>query len=240
MTDIADGGARLHVAMSFDVDRITFTLTGELDRISGQPLAELLDTATDGSIGCIDVDITQLSFVDLAGLRVLLLAYRRGARRGVVLRLRDPQPHILRLLQATDTAALLLGDGGTPSCSPVTQHRPTPTPDVSQEPRQPDPADTPGCLARGAERDQRADERDWRADERDQRADERDQRADERDRRADQREEEIGDRELLARERDRMVDERQHRVSEHQRWEDIREDLANTRERDLERRERDC
>lgn len=168
MINFTDGGARLHVAMQPSWGRLTVTLTGELDRVSGPALAELLDAAMDGSVGRLDVDMAQLGFVDVCGVRVLLQAHHLGARRGVVLALHQPQPHIRWLLHTTDSAALLLGDCGVP-------------------------ADTPLASAQVTliERDRRADEREEQADEREELADDRDRLAQERDRYLDERHEQI-------------------------------------------------
>lgn len=211
MTGFTGGESRLHVAVHGDGDRITVTLTGELDGFNGAQLTRVLNTAMDGCGEHLDLQIGQLWFVDVGGARVLLHAYHRGADRGVTVRVRNPLPHIVWLLQTLGDAAVLLDDHMTPCSDRL-------PPAVSAG----EPADeTPPVRLAAA-----AEARDRRADERDRRADQRDERADDRDR--------------LAQERDRLVDERQQRVSEHQRWADIREDLADARERALEHREEDC
>lgn len=217
MTGFSDDGARLHMAVHTDGDRTTLTLTGELDRFSGQPLAQLLDAAMDGSIRHLDVQMSQVDFVDVDGVRVLVHAYRLGAGRGVTLTLHDPQPDIVWLLHLTG-AALLLGESTAPADAAM--------PDLVYPPPPVRAAGEPVNRSPSVPLAGTTIERDRRAEERDRRADEREERADDRDR--------------LAEERDRLVDEREQRVSEHQRWEDIREDVANARERDLERRENEC
>ncbi|MEV4642216.1 STAS domain-containing protein [Actinoplanes sp. NPDC049548] len=107
MTYFGDGGARLHVAVRGDADQLTITLTGELDRVSGPPLADVLVGAMDTGVRSVWVSMAQVGFVDVAGVRVLVDAYEAGAGRGVVLQLRDPQPHIVWLLQETEAAHLL-------------------------------------------------------------------------------------------------------------------------------------
>jgi len=213
VTGLSGDAARLHTTLYVDGDRVTLTLTGELDLFSGPPLAQLLDTAMDGNVKHMDVQMALVDFVDVDGVRVLMNAYRLGASRGVKLKLHDPQPDIVWLLHITGAAVLLGGvtapAGTDPPYPLVAPSRISGGEPVREAPSVP-PADP-------------ADERELRADERDRRADDRDLRADDRDR--------------LAQERDRLVDERQRRVSEHQRWEDIREDVADARERNLERRE---
>ncbi|OJF10981.1 STAS domain-containing protein [Couchioplanes caeruleus] len=222
MTFFTDDGSRLHAAVHCDRDRITVTLTGELDRVSAPPLARLLDTAMDGSIIRLQVHMAQLGFVDAAGARLLLNAYRLAADRGVELTLLDPQPHIVWLLHTLDLAAVLPGDSpSADDAMPFRGHPPTFIADETMD-------ELMSALLADSQ------------DERDRHVDERAAQADERDRRADEREEQADDRDRLAQERDRLVDERQQHIDEHQRWADIREDVADTRERALERREEDC
>ena len=208
MTDRGDADALLHVTVRFADRRATLTLTGELDLLSGSGLADALDAVLASDAERLDVQMRQVSFADVAGVRILVRAYEIAARHQIVLTLLDPQPHISWLLEATGAAALLLGpDGAAPAprtAHPVAAHRGRP--------------EETACP-----RDRRADERDRRADERDRRAAERERRADERD--------------WFAQERDRLLDERTARILEQQRWEDIREDLTDARERNLDRRE---
>ena len=213
MTSFSDDRARLHMAVHTDGDRTTLTLTGELDLFSGPPLTQLLDTAMDGSVKYLDVQMAQVGFVDVDGVRLLARAYHLGAGRGVKLTLHDPQPDIVWLLHITGTA-LLLGDSTAPADTATLYPVSPPPPVRAGEPAK----STPSVPRAGtiSDRDRHADERDLRADQREARADDRDR---------------------LAQERDRLVDERQRRVSDHQRWEDIREDVADARERNLERRE---
>lgn len=229
MTFFTDGGARLHVAVQHESNRITVTLTGELDRVSGPPLADVLDAAMDGGIRHVCVSMAQVGFVDVGGVRVLLRAHQVGKRRGVVFLLQDPQPHVVWLLRGTEAADLLLGAPLAPEGEPAMVPHAADGRD--------DRAD--GRDKRAGRRDERADERDRRADERDRSADMRDDTADERDRQADDREEWADDRERLAQERNHLLDERQQKVQEHQRWEDVREELADARDRDLRRREQE-
>jgi anti-anti-sigma factor len=236
-------------------DRCTVALSGELDGLTGPAVAELLDSATNSGRRQVEVDMAQVSFLDLAGLRILLHSHRLAADRGVMLSVRNPQPHIAWLLQTTETTDRLLADlpaagDATLTGSALTGQQPSPpamtmesarlprssTDDASATDRR-DAADERD--RRADERDRRADERDRRADERDHRADERDRRADERDHRADERDHRADERDLLDAERGNLLKERTRRVHEHERWQDIREDLANIREHDLDRREHD-
>ncbi|MBG0568206.1 STAS domain-containing protein [Actinoplanes aureus] len=214
MTLFSDNGSRLYVTVHGEGNRTTVILTGELDMSNEAPLAQLLDTAMGGDTKHLDVQMAELWFVDVAGVRLLLRAHQLGADRGVEVKACDPLPHIVWLLHIIDDAAVLLGVNAPGDMTPYPDG-PPPAPRVDE----PVDEDSPVPMADARE--------------------ERDRRADERDRRADEREEQADDRDRLAQERDRLVDERQHRASEHQRWEDIREELADVRERALERREKD-
>jgi anti-anti-sigma factor len=114
VTGFSVDGARLHMAVQTDGDRTTLTLTGELDLFSGPSLTQLLDTAMDGGVQHLDVQMAQVGFVDVDGVRILVHAYHLGAGRGVKLTLHDPQPDIVWLLHITG-AARLLGDSTAPA-----------------------------------------------------------------------------------------------------------------------------
>jgi anti-anti-sigma factor len=104
-----DEVTRLLTVVHAEGDHRTVILTGELDQITSPALADLLSAATDG-VRRLVVDLDQVYFCDLAAVRVLVQAHRSAADRGVTLTVRNPQLHILWLLQITDTADLLLGD----------------------------------------------------------------------------------------------------------------------------------
>jgi anti-anti-sigma factor len=216
VTEFVGGPTGLQVSLRFGDDRATVAVSGDIDRLSGPMLANLLNAATDGSVPVVEVDVAQVGFIDIAGVRVLSRAQHLGVRRGVALTLGSPPSHFVWLLQITGTTTLLPGHLTAPGNDTDT------TPADAADPSRPDgpgdivdldPGDITGTRLR--------------------QADERDRKADERDRLAE-------DMRCLDVERGRLLDERLQRVLEQQRWEDIREDVANERERDLERREHDC
>lgn len=207
MTSFSVDGARLLMAVYTDGDRTTLTLTGELDLYSGPPLAQLLDTAMDGTVKHLDIQMTQVDFVDVDGVRLLMHAYRLGAGRGVTLTLHDPQPVVVWLLHITGTA-LLLGDSTAPADTAMLYPVGPPPPARASEPV----GKTPSVPLAGttSERDLRADDRDLRADDRDRLAQERDRLAQERQRRVSdhQRWEDI--REDVADARERNLERREN------------------------------
>ena len=222
MTDALGGAAGLQASLRVNAGRALIALSGDIDRRSAPLLADLLHATVDGDVSSIDVDMAEVSFVDIAGLRVLSRAHRWGVQRGVALTLRRSSPGVVWLLEITGTAPLLLGD----VTASAGRSYPSP-PESLGDSVVTDSRDSDGPAGRPA-------------GERDRQADERDRLADERERQADERELVAEDRRRLDVERNRLLEERHQRVLAQQQWEDIREDVANEREQDLERRERDC
>jgi anti-anti-sigma factor len=98
---------------SFDVSahhagdhRVRLRLTGELDGSSADALASAVARLADGTH--VLVDCSSLTFVDSAGLRALASAQRDVERAGGVLALHAPSARLLRLLELTDLADLLV------------------------------------------------------------------------------------------------------------------------------------
>lgn len=82
------------------------TLAGELD-LTGTARAEAalaaLPTPVAGQDTDVVIDVTELTFMDSAGLTVLLVA----ARRGHAVRLRRPTPIVRHLIAATGLSGIL-------------------------------------------------------------------------------------------------------------------------------------
>ena len=94
-------------------DTLMLALTGDLVADAGPPLLDLLDAWLTGGLRHVVVDLDEVEFVDVAGLRVLLRARRRSAENHTTLTVRHPLPHVEWLLSVTETAALLLDDVGS-------------------------------------------------------------------------------------------------------------------------------
>jgi anti-anti-sigma factor len=85
-------------------DQVCLRLEGQLDGQSALSLARvLLDAQRAGSV--LILDLSRLSFVDVAGLRVLIDAARRAAAAGCELFLRSPAPDVRRLFRVTGLGA---------------------------------------------------------------------------------------------------------------------------------------
>ena len=87
----------------------TLVVAGDID-MAGGPLLEEALAARDAELaevggGDVVVDLSDVPFMDSAGLRTLLGAARRAAGRGVGLELRSVGPQIIRLLDVTGTTA---------------------------------------------------------------------------------------------------------------------------------------
>jgi anti-sigma B factor antagonist len=88
----------LHARSAGDV---RLALRGELDMYSAPLLERELDVVAADARGGIVLDLAELTFMDVSGLRTILDAAReaRRARRAFVIE--NPMPHIVRLLELT-------------------------------------------------------------------------------------------------------------------------------------------
>jgi anti-anti-sigma factor len=82
-------------------DQVTLALQGELDFCSGAELAiRLADQGRSGAR--IVVDLTELEFMDSAGMGVLHRAAHWAGEEGWTLSLTGPRPNVRRVLSLTD------------------------------------------------------------------------------------------------------------------------------------------
>jgi anti-sigma B factor antagonist len=85
-------------------EAVCLRLEGQLDAQSALPLARvLLDAQRVGT--AVVLDLSRLSFLDVAGLRVLVDAARRACATGCELVLRAPSPDARRLFRLTGLGA---------------------------------------------------------------------------------------------------------------------------------------
>jgi anti-anti-sigma factor len=81
-------------------DQVTLALQGELDFCSGAELA--IKLADEGRLGArVVVDLTELEFLDSAGMGVLHRAAIWAGEDGWTLSLTGPRPNVARVLKLT-------------------------------------------------------------------------------------------------------------------------------------------
>ncbi|HEX6421327.1 MAG TPA: STAS domain-containing protein [Acidimicrobiales bacterium] len=93
-------------------DTALVTVAGELDLHSSAELTAEIGRVLDSGPAVVEIDATDLSFADSAGLRALLLARQDAERRGVGLRLTQVSGPLDRLLEMTGLREVL-GVGAT-------------------------------------------------------------------------------------------------------------------------------
>ncbi|MEU6478737.1 STAS domain-containing protein [Streptomyces sp. NPDC047017] len=93
----AVAAARVRAGGPFTVVEVS----GEIDMLTVDLLAERLEAATAAAGPDVLVDLRAVDFFDCSGLRVLCRAERRARERGGRLRLVLDDPRIRRLLRAT-------------------------------------------------------------------------------------------------------------------------------------------
>lgn len=94
------------VERSNGADRITVTVRGDVDLGTVDALGQALDQATREG-GQVVIDMTDVTFLDSTGVRVLVEAYRSAQRHGGVLYVRGARHWVARVLEVTGVARLL-------------------------------------------------------------------------------------------------------------------------------------
>ncbi|MFF6914377.1 anti-sigma factor antagonist [Streptomyces sp. NPDC012466] len=98
--------ARLSV-VSTDTDGIrVLTLTGEIDRDTGQALRQALD-ASGAPRPRIVVDLSRVTFMDSTGINIFVAAHRTLTEAGGWIRLAAPTEAVMRLLQIVGVDAVI-------------------------------------------------------------------------------------------------------------------------------------
>jgi anti-anti-sigma factor len=102
----------LTISTSVDGGTGTISLAGELDLIGAPALRDAIDGL--GEVGALEVDLTDLDFIDSSGLNALLSAARRQQARDGVLRVVAASEVVLRLFDVAGVRDLLgpAPDGG--------------------------------------------------------------------------------------------------------------------------------
>ena len=86
----------------------TVSLAGELDPATAPELeARLTALAADPAVTSVVIDLSQISFLDSSGLRVLVAANQDLRARSADLVLRGPSANVRRVLQVTGLSDLI-------------------------------------------------------------------------------------------------------------------------------------
>lgn len=96
-------------------DRTIISLAGEIDLESVPLLRELFAQCMHEGVRTVDIDVIAVTFCDCSGLRAFLEMSHRASEAGGTLRLHDPPTVLVRILDLTGTASLLLGQPAVPS-----------------------------------------------------------------------------------------------------------------------------
>lgn len=91
---------------SFQTDSgTTIKLAGELDSAACAETVERFDAlASSADVGQVVLDLTEVSFIDSAGMRAIIVIERRAAERAIALTIAPPPAVVTELLKATGIA----------------------------------------------------------------------------------------------------------------------------------------
>jgi anti-anti-sigma factor len=103
-----DEGMQATHTVSAEGQTCTVRITGEIDMANAQEVLGWIREAVDDS-GCVllTLDLAGLTFLDSAGVRMLVLAHDHATAKGAVLTAVNPQPMIQTVLEVTGVAAAL-------------------------------------------------------------------------------------------------------------------------------------
>ena len=82
-------------------------VSGEVDAHTSPELQRCVDEAVAGGATSLVVDVTEMTFIDSSGLRVLVQARQRAADAGGRFGLHQPSDSVVRLLELTGLNDLL-------------------------------------------------------------------------------------------------------------------------------------
>jgi anti-anti-sigma factor len=185
----------LRTRVNRHADRVTVVLSGDLDRLTGPTVVDVVDRIRERPVRRIDIDLAGVDFLDLGGLRALLRVHHRSSRDGILLVVHNPRHYVRWLLDVTGAAEVLLDAHQAPPAEPA----------LSWINRPAEPADTGNAayvrllqdrIVRADDRDRLADEREKLLNERQRRLSDHQQWEDIREDLADQRERDLEQREL--------------------------------------------
>jgi anti-sigma B factor antagonist len=92
----------LLIDVDVDGDELLVSVKGELDMSTTPQLTEALGGATDQPVTTVTLDMSEVSFIDSSGLRVLVLSGRALADAGRTLRIGPRSEMVSRVLTMTN------------------------------------------------------------------------------------------------------------------------------------------
>lgn len=114
-----NASAYLAIITELDGQRAVLRLQGELDVSNREGLRRAISTALERHPPILVLDLSGLSFIDCAGVSVLVWAHKRLAGRGHGLVITGARPIVRRLLRLTDLDTYLrLSSPGTLNGNP--------------------------------------------------------------------------------------------------------------------------
>ena len=109
---MSDEQPTLEITEIRDGVRVRVRLRGELDLATAPRLSEALRTLHDRREPIL-IDLDELSFIDMSGLRVVMTAAARASREGGALSVTPGSPQVRRLLALVPLDANLPLDGSS-------------------------------------------------------------------------------------------------------------------------------
>jgi len=86
--------------------RIRLWVAGDVDLATADTLADALDRAVAQTTGAVELDLSEVTFLDARGVAVLVRAAAAAGTRGGLLRLVSPRSSVRRVLELTRVAAV--------------------------------------------------------------------------------------------------------------------------------------
>ena len=90
----------MNITVTTEGSKTTFSLDGKLTVQTSPDLSNAIDSI-DANVCDLDFDLTDVSYISSAGLRVLVAAHKLAASRGGVVRLLHPCPEVSEVFEMT-------------------------------------------------------------------------------------------------------------------------------------------
>jgi len=94
---------------TLEAGRVGYVLKGELDMAGGESLVRRVTELAAAASGPVDIDMTEVTFIDSSGVRALLRLHEAAVASGRPLHVRNLSPDVRRLLDLIGVTDLLAG-----------------------------------------------------------------------------------------------------------------------------------